>query len=222
MSAETVSGAPGKHARGYPKGRLRRGEIIRAATENFAQNGFTGATILDIANACRITRAGLLHHFADKETLLRAVLEERDREDRARFAPYVAGPSHGIGVLRGIVDLAGHNSQVPGLIDLFVRLSAEATTPDHPAHAYFTDRYRRIRRGTAHALAAAARAGYLREDADPAGAAVHLTALMDGLQAQWLFDAEIDMAAQMRHAVLGLLGPTGARAFDDFTLPPPE
>ncbi|MGW0710230.1 TetR/AcrR family transcriptional regulator [Streptomyces sp. NPDC002643] len=198
---------------GYAKGRARRAAIIHTAAEHFAQKGFGAATILDIAAACDISRAGLLHYFPDKEALLEAVLVDRDTEDRARFRPY-AGLPEGLGVLRGMVDLAGHNQLVPGLIELFVRLSAEASDPDHPAHGYFVERYDRIRRGTAHALRQAYEAGHLRRDVDPDKAAVRLTALMDGLQAQWLFDRTIDMAQEVRAAIFDVMTPTGITAFE--------
>lgn len=210
-------------ARGYAKGRARRDAIIRTASEHFAERGFLSATILEIAAACGISRAGLLHHFPDKEALLEAVLEARDVEDRERFAPYVTAartPGAGaIGVLRGMVDLADHNRLVPGLIELFVRLSAEASAPDHPAHAYFVARYDRIRSGTARALRGAARAGHLRADLDPDDAALRLTALMDGLQAQWLFDRSIDMAAEVRRTLAEWMTPDGARAFEAVRVP---
>jgi len=199
--------------RGYAKGRARRDAIIRTASEHFAERGFLSATILDIAAACGISRAGLLHHFPDKEALLEAVLEARDVEDRERFAPYAHGAG-GIGVLRGMVDLADHNRLVPGLIELFVRLSAEASAPGHPAHDYFARRYERIRSGTARAVDAAQRAGHLRTGIDPGDAALHLTALMDGLQAQWLFDRSIDMAAEVGRTLRAWMTPEGERAFD--------
>ncbi len=200
-------------ARGYAKGRARRDAIIRTASDHFAERGFQSATILEIAAACGISRAGLLHHFADKEALLEAVLEARDVEDRERFAPYTRGAG-AIGVLRGMVDLADHNRLVPGIIELFVRLSAEASAPDHPAHDYFVERYERIRSGTARAVRGAIRAGHLRADLDPEDAALRLTALMDGLQAQWLFDRSIDMAAEVRRTLAEWLTSAGGRAFE--------
>ena len=206
---------------GYAKGRARRSDIIRTASAQFADQGFDGVTIVDIAAACGISRAGLLHHFDNKSALLEAVLVQRDYEDRERFAPYVVSPSGGIGILRGLVDLAGHNRVVPGLIALFVRLSAEAVSSDHPAHGYFAARYRRIRAGTEQALHAAARLGYLVDEVRPEASAVQLTALMDGLQAQWLFDPTVDMAEHMRHAVSALLTARGLRAFEAFTVPSP-
>lgn len=199
--------------RGYAKGRARRDAILHTASTHFAERGFLSATILEIAAACGISRAGLLHHFADKEALLEAVLEARDIEDRERFAPYV-GSFGAIGVLRGMVDLADHNRLVPGLIELFVRLSSEASAPDHPAHGYFVQRYERILSGTRRALAGAARAGHLRPDIDTADAAVRLTALMDGLQAQWLLDRSIDLSRHVGQAIREWLTPQGLAAFD--------
>lgn len=198
---------------GYAKGRARRNAIVQTAAEHFAQRGFGNATIRDIAAACRISRAGLLHYFPDKEALLQAVLEDRDVQDRRRFRPYSGIPG-GIGILRGVVDLAGHNQVVPGLIELFARLSTEASAVGHPAHRYFADRYDRIRRTTADALSAAQRAGYLRADLEPEVVAIRLTALMDGLQTQWLFDRSIDMAAHLQAAVLEILTPAGRHEFE--------
>jgi AcrR family transcriptional regulator len=198
---------------GYPKGRARRREILRIASEYFAENGYDAATIFAIAAACGISRAGLLRYFPDKEALLEGVLRYRDEEDRARFAPYASVPG-GLGILRAMVDLAEHNEHSPGLISLFVRLSAEASSAEHPAHFYFSERLRRIRSGTERTLESAARAGYLRDGVDPAATAVQLTALMDGLQAQWLLDPALDMAGHMRRAILEILNTRGAAAFD--------
>ncbi|MBF4998291.1 TetR family transcriptional regulator C-terminal domain-containing protein [Nocardia sp. BSTN01] len=127
----------------------------------------------------------------------------------------------GLGILRGMVELAAHNQQTPGLIDLFVRLSAEASDPEHPAHEYFVERYDRIRLGTARTLRKALRAGYLHEDSDPDRIAVRLTALMDGLQTQWQFDRTIDMAHHIRAAIYEVLSGEGRKAFEALAVGPP-
>jgi AcrR family transcriptional regulator len=208
-----AGGTPTEVGAGYAKGRARRRAIIQTASQHFGRRGFTAATILEIAAACGISRAGLLHYFPSKEALLLAVLEDRDAQDRARFHPYV-GIRGGMGILRGMVDLADHNALVPGLIDLFVRLSAEASDPAHPAHAYFRKRYGRIRSSTARALRSAAEAGYLRSGVEPYQAAVRLTAVMDGLQIQWLLDPQINMAQQLHAAINELLTDAGSLAFE--------
>lgn len=181
---------------GYTTGRVRREQIIQTATRLFGQMGFNGMTMLQIAQECHISRAGLSHHFPTKESLLEAVFQTRDVKDRDRFRRNGAHSPDGLGILRGMVDLARHNTEVPGLIGLYAVLSAEATDPAHPAHEYFIARYDRIRRGTALALRRAQDAGYLVEGIDPDAAAVEITALMDGLQLQWLLDPiAVDMVS---------------------------
>ncbi|MDR6865923.1 AcrR family transcriptional regulator [Microbacterium resistens] len=207
-----MAGTKESKERGYANGRARREEIIRIASEYFADRGFLSATVLDIAAVCKISRPGLLHHFSDKEALLEAVLEARDIEDRERFRPYVRGHG-GMGVLRGMVDLAAHNRLVPGMIELFVRLSSEASAPDHPAHVYFRRRYARIRTSTSETIATAIGHGHLRADLDPDDAALRLTAAMDGLQTLWLYDRSIDMAGRIRTLLHEWMTPAGALAF---------
>lgn len=192
---------------GYATGRARRERIIAVATELFGRVGFNGATMLEVAAECGISRAGLSHHFPTKESLLEAVLETRDTEDLERFRRNGSGGNDGIGILAGMVDLAAHNSAVPGIIGLYAVLSAEASaSAEHPAHDYFIARYERIRHGTATALRRAGKAGYLREDVDPDAAAIELTSLMDGLQIQWLLAPDaVDMAAAIRRRIDELL-----------------
>ncbi|WP_022900331.1 TetR/AcrR family transcriptional regulator [Humibacter albus] len=187
---------------GYAAGRARREKIIDVATTLFGQVGFNGATMLEVAAECGISRAGLSHHFPTKESLLEAVLETRDREDLERFRKNGSGGADGMGILRGMVDLAVHNTAVPGIIGLYAVLSAEAGTPTHPAHDYFVRRYERIRSGTATALRRAGDAGYLADGVEVEDAAIELTALMDGLQVQWLLDPEsVDMPGVIRRRI---------------------
>lgn len=187
---------------GYASGRARREKIIAVATSLFGRVGFHGATMLEIAAECDISRAGLSHHFPTKESLLEAVLETRDREDLERFRRNGSAGTDGLGILRGMVDLATHNTAVPGIIGLYAVLSAEAGAPTHPAHEYFVARYERIRKGTATALGRARDAGYLADGVDVDDTAIELTALMDGLQVQWLLDPDsVDMPAVVRRRI---------------------
>ncbi|MDR2323210.1 MAG: TetR/AcrR family transcriptional regulator [Microbacterium sp.] len=192
--------------RGYTTGRARRERIIAAATALFGRVGFNSATMLEIAQVCEISRAGLAHHFPTKESLMEAVLETRDLEDRERFRRNGSQGQDGIGILRGMVDLARHNTEVGGIIALYAVLSAEAADPSHPAHEYFVRRYQRIRSGTAKALRDARVAGHLAPHVDEDRAAAELTALMDGLQLQWLLDpSSVDMAETVRRRIEELL-----------------
>lgn len=171
--------------RGYAKGRAKRAEIIDRATVLFAEAGYRGASLREIAARCGISHPGLLHHFANKETLLTAVLEHRDELDEQRFlAPAVGG----VDQLRRVVALAAHNAERRGIVELYAVLSAEATAADHPAHDYFVRRYRTTVAAMTSAYARAAAEGALRPGVAPATAARELVAVMDGLQLQWLLD----------------------------------
>jgi AcrR family transcriptional regulator len=183
---------------GYAKGVARRQHIVAVATDYFGRVGYRAATMLQIADAGGISRAGLLHHFPTKESLLEAVLAERDRADHRRSLGAVP-PADGLGALADLVGLAAHNATIPTIVNLFAVLSAEAGDPSHPAHGWFVVRYERSRAGMERALRAADGQGVLAADVDPATFAVELVALMDGLQVQWLLAPDrIDMAAHLR------------------------
>ncbi|MEU9204918.1 TetR/AcrR family transcriptional regulator [Streptomyces sp. NPDC048332] len=186
----------GEARRGYAKGRAKRVEILDQAMAMFGEAGYRGASLRLIATRCGISHPGLLHHFPTKGSLLLAVLERRDEVDGEWFS---VGEPRGVDCLRRLVDLAVLNAERRGIVELFSVLAAEATSAEHPAHAYFVERYRNLVRNTAISYAEARDAGALREGVDPGLAAQQLVALMDGLQTQWLLsDCATDMAGVMR------------------------
>lgn len=186
----SASGGVGVDERGYAKGRAKRAEILDAAQDLFGEVGYRGASLREIAARCGLTHPGLLHHFPTKEALLLAVLERRDEAAQAATGAAVSGADE----LAYIVSVVADNATHPGIVELFTTVSAEATASDHPAHAFFADRYRRVCDQLAEAYRAAQRDGALRAGVDPESAARRLVALMDGLQVQWLYDPSVDMA----------------------------
>ncbi|MGH3535302.1 MAG: TetR/AcrR family transcriptional regulator [Pseudonocardiaceae bacterium] len=180
---------------GYAKGRRRREEIVTAAAGVYADAGYDGASLREIAKRAGISHAGLIYYFPNREALLAAVLERRDLQDAERGNP---DEPAGLGALRRLVDLAAHNERHPGIVELFARLAAEAIAEGHPAHEYFTRHYRIARGYAQSSFAALAGAGQLRADVDPRTAAVAFIALMDGLQVQWLTNPdEVDLVAPL-------------------------
>ncbi len=178
----------------------RRAQIIEVAGALIAERGFWGMSLQDVADACGLTVAGLLHHVGSKDGLLIAVLEHRDEADSRALAdilgleiaelfepPRIDGG--GIELSRLCDALVERNAGQPEIVRLYSVLDAEALNPEHPAHAYFADRQRQ----TLAAFASAAPGG-----ADGEAVARHLLAAMDGLQLQWLRDPSVDLLQEWR------------------------
>src|SRR5262249_11751677 len=62
-----------------------RGALLDAARELFAANGFAATGRDEIAARAGVTRGALYHHFASKEALFRAVVEQLEEELAARI-----------------------------------------------------------------------------------------------------------------------------------------
>jgi TetR/AcrR family transcriptional regulator len=56
-----------------------KAKILDAAAREFVQHGFDGASLSDVARQARASKQLILHHFASKEELFHAVLEEKFR-----------------------------------------------------------------------------------------------------------------------------------------------
>src|SRR5262245_39386955 len=70
----THSSTPPPTSRSAPK-RMRRDEIVDEATRLFAERGYEGASMADLAERVGLRKASLFHHFASKDVLYAAVLE---------------------------------------------------------------------------------------------------------------------------------------------------
>ncbi|MFJ6578306.1 TetR/AcrR family transcriptional regulator [Streptomyces sp. NPDC091368] len=177
----------------------RRADIVRAALEVIAERGYRGATLGSVAERVGLTQQGLLHYFPTKEALLVAVLEERDRWDTS------GGRDREGWRLDLLESLVEYNAMRPGIVQTFSALLGESVTDGHPARAFFTERYAQVRANMADVL----RLEFgerLPGGLTPERAAPLLTAVMDGLQYQWLLDpSAVDMPGAFRD-FLRLLG----------------
>jgi TetR/AcrR family transcriptional regulator len=62
------------------KGSKRKEEIVETATVLFAERGYAGASMADLAEAVGLRKASLFHHFPSKDLLYAAVLERPVQE----------------------------------------------------------------------------------------------------------------------------------------------
>jgi len=166
----------------------RRREIIDVATRLIAERGYRGVSLDQIAQACEVTKQGLLHHFPSKAELLVAVLEHRDEVDAAEASAHEPFSRTKAGFRAEIKALARRNVANRGVVQLYAVLSTEALEPEHPAYEYFLRRLAWSRE-------------LLREAAtpwhsDPDGFAIECLSFMEGLQVTWLRDPTIDFEAQ--------------------------
>ncbi|MBT0768711.1 TetR/AcrR family transcriptional regulator [Kineosporia sp. J2-2] len=168
----------------YAVGRERRERILDAATERFATSGYTSTSMARIAKDVGISTTGLVHHFPTKQHLLLAVADRRFDS-----AGVVAGPAtsaDGEQLIRSLQSITRHFLDQPGLIELFVALSAEAADPSSAAHELFAARYERIIDDIAGRFRACARGGSFRADVDYDAIAREVVAVSDGMQLQWV------------------------------------
>lgn len=174
----------------YAKGVAKREEILEKALEVVARVGYSGATVRQLADAVGLTQNGLLYYFGSKENLFVEILKHRDRLDEIAYGSGESSVDMGQAIARFI----RHNSDVPGLVQLYAGLAAEATSPEHPAHSYFRERFDTFRARGVDAIRTLQAAGKIPSHFDVDGLTVIMLAVVDGLQTQWLYDPRIDMA----------------------------
>lgn len=182
----------------YAKGVARREEILESALDVIGRKGYQNASLKQIAEVVGVTPAALLHYFGSKEELFTEVLRTRDAHDGLEPTELGADEAR-----TAFLDVIRHNTEVPGIVALFSRLSVDAADPEHPAHQYFLDRSERLRESIADGFGADAR----RSALDPDALARVIQAASDGLQLQWMIDPTVDMPGIMGALIDALLPP---------------
>ncbi|WP_017592344.1 TetR/AcrR family transcriptional regulator [Nocardiopsis potens] len=207
----------GRRRPGYAPGG-RRDAILDAAMDEFADGGYNGTSLAKVAERAGITQQGLLHYFPSKQALLVAVLEQRDAANRSATARAAgAGGEDGedgtarIGAAE-VAEIVRRNTGLPGLVQVYTVLSAEAVTEGHPAHGFFGERFERLRTEFTRTLREE-HGGRLRPGVTPEDAATLLIAVMDGLQVQWLYDqGAVDMPRLVEVVLDALSAPADSPA----------
>lgn len=191
VSAAPAVAVPGiRGPRGpYRTGVDRRREILEAAVSVFSREGYRGGSLRDIARSLELSPGAVIHHFGSKEQLLIAVLDIRDDAVADSFPNAVR---HGL-LIDELRKIVAANENQRGLTTLYATLATEAVNPDHPAHDYFVNRYRRILRYLEEGIKEEQEQGILPVGQPAISLARALLATMDGLQLQWLLEPSLSM-----------------------------
>jgi AcrR family transcriptional regulator len=187
----------------YASGRRSRDRILGVALGEFAEFGYRGAAMTRIAERAGFSEAGLRHHFPSKDELLIEILRSRDDQSNRRWEE--AGSPVGIADLEYNLRLMELNASAPDLARLFMVMVGESVTVDHPAATWARERYRTLCATMSNSVQGGIDAGEFRSDTEPERIGRQIVAMMDGLQTQWLLDPDIDVAAEFRGYIDGLI-----------------
>ncbi|MDN4472158.1 TetR/AcrR family transcriptional regulator [Demequina zhanjiangensis] len=180
---------------------VRRERILDTAMALTDEHGHRSLTLRSVARECGMTAPGLMHHFPTLDHLLVALVERRDKRDEAEGIESLG---------RRLTPRAVFDQMIDGILArpeaarLFVAVQSAAIDPSHPGHGWFVDRYAR------EAEHFEALFGDVVPDAR--GLARRCMAAVDGLQLQYLADAEgFDLREQWGLAGDDLLGDADRR-----------
>ena len=180
----------------------RRRQIVDETTRLIGERGFWALSMQEVADACGLTVPGLLHHVGSKDGLLLAVLDHRDEEDFISLAEQLGVDLHDwrgpwpsqVSLPQACEALVRRNATQPEIVRLYLRAAGRVAGARPPG---------------LHLLRRAPAAGAARDSPrwptdwtpDPMSLARQVTAMMDGLQIQWLRDPETtDLVAEWQAA----------------------
>jgi AcrR family transcriptional regulator len=185
----------------------RRSAIIDAARKLFGRNGFHGTGTSDIAAAAGCSEPVIYKHFASKQALFVAVLEDSVLSMRARFAAAAEGEGDLFdGYLRFVRSLAGD----PKVAELSrLRYLAVTLSADPEIHAALTAMVAQWQANVRAAVGVARANGRIRADADVESVAMLFFGLAQAAGFMSAIEGEDAVACFPRHfdALVELLTP---------------
>ncbi|MFD6169387.1 TetR/AcrR family transcriptional regulator [Streptomyces coeruleorubidus] len=159
----------------------RRGELLRAAVEQIEARGVTAVRIADVASALGVSNALVLYHFSTKEKLVAAAFRHAAEADLAHLRRLLGRRTSALRRLRSAVRWYAPTGQAKGW-PLWIEGWAAALR--EPALREVTqDLDRQWKAALAEVIAEGVAAGEF-PCPDPHGAALRLTAFLDGLAVQ--------------------------------------
>ena len=181
--------------------RATREKLLIAAAECFAEKGYSGCSVSDIAARAEVSQGALYTHFKSKEELFKTMIRQEHAQgaDKARQAALAGG------FLDGIINILSECIRDVGFpVDhrLWTEILAVAAREEAVREVFLAgDRVMRER--LVELLRKAADAGEIDASLDLDAVSVWLYALVDGLIARTADDTDFDVRKHLR--VFGML-----------------
>jgi AcrR family transcriptional regulator len=160
----------------------RREQILSAAMECFARNGYRATSIEDIVHESGLSVGAIYSYFASKDELFLALAEKHTAESLEAFRTIYERPGTMADKNRHAVDFFFH--QMTAELASYCRVSFEFWTEAPKSDALQAERAKlcnTFREFFVWALTEARETGELREDVDTSAAAELILALGDGI-----------------------------------------
>ena len=178
------------------RGLARRKEIVAVAAELFAEQGYHATKLSDVGARVGIGRPAVLHHFASKEALVHAVLDEHERQFmavRLRIAE-----NRGLAGIRQMIEIIEFQFENRKRTMLWNMMLAESASPSAPLRARMIDNYEQFRVSVKWLLGQAQQDGELKEGVDFDREANVIIAFFNGMETSWLLDENVPIVEIVR------------------------
>lgn len=128
---QAASDTPSHPQRSRRKGEITAERILDEAEALFAERGYGGTTLRDVAAAVGIRNPSLYNHFASKESLYAAVLERGIRPFLELLATSVdrSGGTDSSSLVQGAMDLLTRHPNLPRLVQHETLTGGQHLTP---------------------------------------------------------------------------------------------
>jgi AcrR family transcriptional regulator len=100
-----------------------RAALLEEATALFAERGYSGTSLEDVASASQVTRGAVYHHFASKQALFEAVLELQEARVTAEVLAAAQSPDPWEAAMRALGAYLDHccDPAYGRLVERFIR-----------------------------------------------------------------------------------------------------
>jgi AcrR family transcriptional regulator len=183
-----------------------RAALLRSASRSICERGMHGASIDLIAERAGYTKGAFYAHFASKEALFLAMLEDKFAADLERMSAAMAGSGEPTEEARqAAVDFLRYVDRDPEWPRLYQEFAAHAAR-NEGFRVEFAERQRTLRAGMAELFARWAASFGVKPTVIPTDVAAMTFFMADGFLIDRIIDPELDDGLYARMVEVFLLG----------------